>query len=372
MATFFFYGTLCHAPLLSAVLGRSIDARPARLAGHAVHWAEGGAFPLIVPAPGAAAAGVVAAALTDADVARLDYYEGGFDYATRDVALDDGTFARVYFPAPGSWRPGAPWRLADWVARYGAVAVETATDFMRHFGLRPAPEVRRRYPMMMVRAASRLRAARPAPPGLRHAAGPGDVAVVARREPYANYFSVEEFDLRHRRFDGGDSGPMTRAAFVSGDAATVLPYDPRRDRVLLVEQFRTGPFARGDANPWLLEAIAGRIDAGETPEDAARREAEEEAGIALGALLPVAQYYPSPGAKTEFLYSFVALADLPDDAAGLGGMADEHEDIRAHLLSFEALMRVIETPDAANGPLILTALWMAARRDGLRRAAGVA
>ena len=60
--------------------------------------------------------------------------------------------------------------------------------------------------------------------------------------------------------------PVTRAAFVSGDAVTVLPYDPLRDRVLVVEQFRAGPQARGDAQAWQMEAIAGRIDPGETPE----------------------------------------------------------------------------------------------------------
>jgi nudix-type nucleoside diphosphatase (YffH/AdpP family) len=195
---------------------------------------------------------------------------------------------------------------------------------------------------------------------------PDDVTVVARREPYAHFFSVEEYDLSFRRFDDQQSEIVTRAAFVSGDAVTVLPYDPVRDRVLIVEQFRIGPLARGDRQPWQLEAIAGRIDTGETPEAAARREAKEEAGLHLDALIPVASYYPSPGVMTEYLYSFVALTDLPDGSAIMGGEAEEAEDIKGHLLTFESLMALVASGEAANGPLILTALWLERERPRLR------
>ncbi|MEY5032678.1 MAG: hypothetical protein RL354_1709 [Planctomycetota bacterium] len=119
----------------------------------------------------------------------------------------------------------------------------------------------------------RARAAQTAPATQRRVARAGDVAVLTRTEPYAGFFAVEEQDLRFRRFDGTLSDPVNRATFVAGDAVTVLPYDPVRDRVLLVEQFRVGPHLRGDANPWQLEAIAGRIDPGETVEATAIREA---------------------------------------------------------------------------------------------------
>jgi ADP-ribose pyrophosphatase len=177
---------------------------------------------------------------------------------------------------------------------------------------------------------------------------------------------VEEYDLRFRRFDGEMSREVLRAAFISADAVTVLPYDPVRDRVLLIEQFRVGPFARGDGQAWQIEPIAGRIDAGETPEDAARREAVEEAGLSLGELLAVAQYYPSTAAVSEYLYSYVALCDLPDGVAGVFGVAHEAEDIRGHLVSFEALMALVASGEVANAPLILTALWLQRERARLR------
>jgi nudix-type nucleoside diphosphatase (YffH/AdpP family) len=159
---------------------------------------------------------------------------------------------------------------------------------------------------------------------------------------------------------------LTREVLVMGDAVTVLPYDPVRDRVLLIEQFRMGPFGRGDPLPWQLEAIAGRIDPGETPEDAARREAVEEAGLALGRLEKVAEYYPTPGAVTEYLYSYVALCDLPDGVAGIYGAADEGEDIRGHLLSFDRLVEVMAAGEIGNAPLLLTVLWLQRERARLR------
>ena len=362
---FFFYGTLCHAPLLDRVLGRSVPTRPAVLADHAVFLAQDQAFPLILPQPGGQAHGVLAQGLTDEDVARLDFYEGGFAYQTEDRVLTCGATARVYIAEPGLWAPGPAWSLADWAARFGDVVVETAADFMALYGQCPPEQVLARYRNMLVRGASRLRAKGGQGADMLRRPSP-QVQIDAKRTPYAHYFAVEEYDLRYQRFDGSLSNAVTLAAFVSGDAATVLPYDPVRDRVLVVEQFRTGPMARGCANPWMIEAIAGRVDPFETPADCARREAREEAGLILDDLIEVAGFYPSPGAKTEFCYAYLGLADLPDSAAGLGGMADETEDIRSHLVSFEDLMHLITRPEAANSPLILTALWLSVNRDRLR------
>jgi len=218
---------------------------------------------------------------------------------------------------------------------------------------------------MLSRGASRVRAAIAGPVALRFAAEPCDVVVASQRQPYAHFFAVEEYDLCYRRFDRTLTPVVTRAVFVSCDAVTVLPYDPMRDRVLVIEQFRAGPLGRGDVQPWLIETIAGRIDPGENAEDCARREAMEEAGLALGTLLPVAQYYPSPGASAEYLYSYVALTDLPDGVEGVFGLEGETEDIRGHLIEFDELMALVATGEVANASLILTALWLQRERPRL-------
>jgi nudix-type nucleoside diphosphatase (YffH/AdpP family) len=247
-----------------------------------------------------------------------------------------------------------------------AVWQATAGDIMALMGRASVAEVAARLGPMLVRGASRVRAAQSAPTALRHRAEAGDVVVADLRQPYARFFAVEEHDVSWRRFDGAMSDSVTRAAFLSGDAVTVLPYDPVRDRVLVVEQFRAGPLARGDGQCWQIEAIAGRIDPDETPQAAARREAVEEAGLHLTELLEVARYYPSPGAVGEFIYSYVALTDLPDGSAGVFGVVGETEDIRGHLIGFERLMELVASGEIENSPLILTALWLQRERGRLR------
>jgi nudix-type nucleoside diphosphatase (YffH/AdpP family) len=357
------------------VAGVALEGETARLPGYRVELAGEGPDAVILARPGAVAEGLLLRGVPPEAAARLDFHAAAGMGLRSETAVVETAAGPVEAVAHLGGDPpeaaGKGWSLARWEARWGPLALAAAAEVMALRGARPAAEVFRRRAQILVRAASRLRAAAsPAPVTRRRRAAPDDVQVGAWRQPYARYFALEEADLRFRRFDGTMSGEVNRAVFVSGDAATVLPYDPVRDRVLLVEQFRAGPWGRGDPQPWQLEAIAGRIDPGESPEEAVRREAEEEAGLALGALLEVAGYYPSPGAKSEFIYCFIGIADLPDDlAGGIGGVADEHEDIRRHLVPFDELMRLVGTGEIENGQLLISALILAARRPALRGAA---
>lgn len=247
---------------------------------------------------------------------------------------------------------------------------QLAQDILAHRSQHPAAILRGVRGAMLARAASALRAAAQAGGG---STGPGDglLDVTGITHPFRGFFGVEVLELQHRRFDGAMSGPLRREVFVMVDAVTVLPYDPVRDLVLMVEQFRAGPVLRGGTNAWQIEAVAGRIDAGETPETAARREAVEEAGVELGALLPVAGFYPSPGAATEYIHSYVALAALDPARAGLHGLPEEGEDIRTLIEPFDAAMTRIAVGEIANAPLILTLLWLQRERPALRAAAGL-
>src|SRR5690606_28411249 len=123
-------------------------------------------------------------------------------------------------------------------------------------------------------------------------AGPDDVEIIQRDRCFSGFYNLDRFRLRHRLFRGGMGAEIERELFVRHDAVCVLPYDPQRDEVVLVEQFRMGAMARGDS-PWLVETVAGLIDKDEQPEEVARREAVEEAGLEIGELWPVTAYYPS-------------------------------------------------------------------------------
>jgi len=348
----FLAGLAAEPAILRSVLGDDA-ANPAEVAGIALVEAAVGPWPVAVAAAGGTVSGVILS-LSAAQHERLDYALRALGMTS--VNLDLG----VTYLGQGA---GAILSTASDVL---AVVLAYLDDILPLQGQVAAASLARRLSPALVRAASRLRAQAVAPTAQRRATAAGDIVTHARRLPYAQFFAVEEYDLSWRRFDGAHSPTTTRAAFVSGDAVTVLPYDPKRDLVLVVEQIRAGPFARGDRQSWQIEAIAGRVDPFETPEQAARREAVEEAGLTLTELIPVAQYYPSPGAKTEFLYSYIALTHLPDGCAGVFGLAEEAEDIRGHLISFDRLMALVASGEIANAPLILTALWLQRERARLR------
>lgn len=365
----FLYGTLLHGPLLEAVLGRPSKTRRAHLRDHSVHAVAGEPFPMIQPDPGTAAEGVLLEGLSEQDLARLDFYEGayGFNLGTVSVIAGAATAeAHAYYPEAGLWQADGPWDLSAWVEEWGAVTAKAAVEFMALHGSHSPQDAARAYPQIMMRAQSALRAeAKPAPASLRNAAEGSTVEITARRRPHVGYFAVSRDDLRFPRFDGTMSETVTREAFLMPDAVTVLPYDPKRDRVLVIEQYRYGMHMRGDPRPWSLEPIAGRIDPGETPEETAHRETAEEAGITLSGLHSIGRHYPSPGAVSEFLHSFVGLADLPDDASRIGGLLSEHEDIRAHVIPFDRLMQLVDTGEAGTSPLVLSAYWLALNRSAL-------
>jgi nudix-type nucleoside diphosphatase (YffH/AdpP family) len=365
----FFYGTLRHVPLLRTVLGRVPLLQPARLPDHAVLGVTGGSYPTIVPRTGAIAEGILMTGVQTGDLARLDYYEAAYHYALQLVEIETDSGPRlteVYFPTADQEEPTGPWDLDLWVREHGAATTLAAEEVMAQMGRLSADEVKAGYEQMLVRASSAHRArTEPAPATVRRGLSAEGVEILDDRRPYTRYFALREQDVRFPKFDGSLSRPVTRAAFCSGDAVTVLPYDPVRDRVLLIEQYRFGVNMRGDPRPWVLEPVAGRIDPGETPEETARREALEEAGIVIGDLHRIGAYYPSPGAVSEWLISYVGIADLPDTAAGVGGLASEAEDIQSHIISFDQLMALLETEEAQTGPLVLTALWLAQNRARL-------
>lgn len=254
---------------------------------------------------------------------------------------------------PGDWQP--------------ELAAAMASQLLALPQDQPAERIRRRLPMIATWVASRLRAGETACLPSVGPAGQGRWDMRSNHEAYAGFFSIEEARLRHLRHDGSWTPDLLRAVFVSGDATVVLPWDPLRDRVMLIDQFRAGPALRGDAQPWLYETVAGRVDAQETPADAALREAVEEAGLRIHRLIPGPHNYPSPGAVAEYLYLYIGIADLPDEAAGIGGLDSEDEDIRSHLIPRAELTRMALAGEIRNGPLLNLALWLELRHQALRR-----
>ncbi len=132
-----------------------------------------------------------------------------------------------------------------------------------------------------------------------------------------------------------DGRTMIREILNSGDAAAVLPYDLDRRKVILIRQFRA-PVMHREGHPDFLEAIAGLLDEDE-PEDCARRESMEEAGLRVERLEPLGRFWSAPGATTERLHLFLAPYGEADRVAEGGGLADEHEEIEVLEVGFDDL-----------------------------------
>jgi ADP-ribose pyrophosphatase len=174
---------------------------------------------------------------------------------------------------------------------------------------------------------------------------------------YSGFFRMEKYRLRHELFSGGWSPEITRECLERGHAVAVLPYDPERDQIVLLEQFRVGAldFPGG---PWLLEIVAGIMDEPEeTPEDVARRETIEEAGCELLDLIPICHYLVSPGGTSESITLFCGRVNAAQ-IGGIQGVVDEHEDIRLHVVSRSEALTLLDSGRINSAAPIIALQWL--------------
>lgn len=194
--------------------------------------------------------------------------------------------------------------------------------------------------------------------------GKDDVEIISRKPLFRGFFSLTEYRFRHRLFDGSMSGEVVREIFERGHAGVLLAYDAVRDTVVLIEQIRIAALETSDS-PWLLELVAGMIEPDENIEEVVRREAQEEAGIAIGRCKPVLSYLASPGGTSERSSIMVGEVDS-SKASGIHGLAEEHEDIRVHVVSREQAYRWVEEGIIDNAAAIIALQWLQLNYQTLR------
>jgi nudix-type nucleoside diphosphatase (YffH/AdpP family) len=170
-------------------------------------------------------------------------------------------------------------------------------------------------------------------------------------------FLLQRLEFEQRRFDGRWQ-TLEREVYNHGNAAVVLPFDPDRRTVLLVRQIRFVTYLNGHPHP-ILEACAGMIDAGETPEIAVQREAKEEMGCMLKHPRRVFDAFMSPGCFTERLTFFVS-AYTPVDCSNVGGgLVDEGEDIQVVELLLDEAIAMIGLGEIVDAKTIMLLQWAA-------------
>ncbi|CAK0770285.1 ADP-ribose pyrophosphatase [Azospirillaceae bacterium] len=192
-----------------------------------------------------------------------------------------------------------------------------------------------------------------------------DVEIQERREAYKGYFQVDAYRLRHRKFNGEWTRPIEREVFERGHAVAVLLYDPEKDAVVLIRQFRIGAYAAGRL-PWLTEVVAGIIGPGETVEEVARRESFEETGCVVTTLEKICDYLVSPGGTSESVIVFCGRTVAPQNGE-IHGLDDENEDIQVIVESADRAIEILDEDRLNNGVAIIALSWFARHRDTLRR-----
>lgn len=195
---------------------------------------------------------------------------------------------------------------------------------------------------------------------------PFPVELTAQEPVFRGHLKIDELHLRHGLFGGGMSDAVTREVVWRRDAVCVMPYDPHRDEVVLIEQFRPSALLNND-RAWMVEVVAGLIEDGEGIEDVARRELKEETGLtAIGDLLSLGMVYSTPGFCSERFYMYCAQVDAAG-AGGIHGLDHEHEDIRVFALPFPEAFARWEAGQIPNSPATISLLWLSVYRDALRQ-----
>jgi ADP-ribose pyrophosphatase len=194
-----------------------------------------------------------------------------------------------------------------------------------------------------------------------------DVTISAVETKYDGFFKLNEYELKHKLFSQKQSNTFTREIFERGDAVVVMLYDPLKDSVLLLEQFRPGVL-RANVTPWMLEFIAGMFDDNESPIDVAIREAKEEANIDLTpeSIKPIMKYFSSPGGTSECIYLYWATFDSSDISSGsIHGLAHENEDIMLHVVSRIEALALLSEGKISNAATVIGLQWLAINYQNL-------
>jgi ADP-ribose pyrophosphatase len=173
---------------------------------------------------------------------------------------------------------------------------------------------------------------------------------------FEKYFRLEEYAVSHELYAGGNSSVFTREIFERGSVVALLPYDPRRRKVVLIEQFRVGAI-HDEKSPWLMECVAGVIDEGESVEQVAIRESQEEAGCEIKRLEKIYRYYVSPGGTTEECTLFCGIVDS-DGIGGIHGLAEENEDIRVEVVDVEKAYQWLADGMIKSSATIIALQWL--------------
>lgn len=191
--------------------------------------------------------------------------------------------------------------------------------------------------------------------------------IIDKETVYDGFFTLEKYRLKHTLFAGGWSNTIERELFRRTSCVAVILYDPDADKVVLIEQFRIAAvYNPNPARAWLVEIVAGAIDAGETPEQVAYRESKEEAGCDILELQLISRFYTTPGGCSEQISLFYGKVNS-DCIGGIHGLDHEDEDILVSAIPFADVYQMLQDGRIESGIPIIAIQWLALNREKIRK-----
>lgn len=193
--------------------------------------------------------------------------------------------------------------------------------------------------------------------------------IISRKAVYKGFNAIDEIDLQPPSLRDGKeyAEPINREIVKTTDSVVVLIYVRSEDAFLFCEQFRTGPcFNEYNDDPhFILECVAGMIDAGHSPEQTALKEVKEETGVTLDHVEYFSSAYCSSGRMTEKTHQFYAEIDqIPK--TGIFGNPYEGEEIRTHVIKREKAYDMVDNFEFYHAQTILALNWFRLKKDPAR------
>ena len=172
---------------------------------------------------------------------------------------------------------------------------------------------------------------------------------------YSGFFSLNKYEFIHKKHDGEWTGTVEREIFSGAHVSTLLPYDPIKNEIILIQQFRAGVLSRYDED-YLLEIVAGIIDEGENPEQTAIRECFEETGCEVKKIHPIQSYFPAPGSSESYYHLYLGEINT-FDGDKIKGLEKENEDILVKSFRVDEVRQMLKEKKIINGLTLVALQW---------------
>ncbi len=183
--------------------------------------------------------------------------------------------------------------------------------------------------------------------------------IVSRTPLHEGFLKVYRYRFEVERHAGG-TRQIEWELMERGNSVAVLGHDPKRDEVVLGNEFRPGAFVSGEY-AYREQLIAGTIDSSESPIDAAAREMREETGLVLrDPVLVHPGAYVSSGGTSEKIAIVYGTVDT--SAAGGARGVGESEDVLAVILPTQQFIDRVLSGEINDFKTLLAGYWLAARR----------